>query len=63
MDNGADLTNCGLLPTTERIRTATANLADSMAVKVLLSGIPLFARGYGAGRELARYVAWRLQQA
>jgi hypothetical protein len=34
-----------------------------MAVKVLLSGIPLFARGYGAGRELARYVIWRFQQA
>jgi hypothetical protein len=55
--------NCGLLPTTERIRTAAANLAGPLTVKILLASAPLLARSYGAGKTLAWYVSWRLQRA
>jgi hypothetical protein len=34
-----------------------------MTLKLLLSGTPLIARGYGAGKTMAWYVARRLQQA
>jgi hypothetical protein len=34
-----------------------------MTRKLILSGTPLIARGYCAGKTLAWYVAWRLQQA
>ena len=34
-----------------------------MTLKLLLSGTPLIARGYGAGKTLAWYVARRVQQA
>jgi hypothetical protein len=34
-----------------------------MTLKLLLSGTPLIARGYGAGKTVAWYVARRLQQA
>jgi hypothetical protein len=34
-----------------------------MTFKLLLSGTPLIARGYGAGKTVAWYVARRLQQA
>jgi hypothetical protein len=34
-----------------------------MTLKLLLSGKPLLARSYGAGKTVAWYVARRLQQA
>jgi hypothetical protein len=51
------------LPTTERIRKAAANLPCLVTLKILLSGGPLFFRGYGAGRTLAWYLNRRLQRA
>jgi hypothetical protein len=34
-----------------------------MTLKILLSGAPIFLRGYGAGRTLAWYLNRRLQGA
>jgi hypothetical protein len=56
------LTNCGLLPTTERIRTPAANVAEPMALKVLLASLGLLARPVGAGRTLAWYAQRRLER-
>jgi hypothetical protein len=50
------------LPTTERIRTPAANVAEPMALKVLLASLGLLARPVGAGRTLAWYAQRRLER-